>query len=516
MALLLVAAGIIWAACAPLQVGGRASYVIISGVSMEPRFHYGDLVIVQQASVYRVGDIVAYRNADIKGNVFHRIVGQELDRFIMQGDNNAWLDSYQPAPDEIIGKLWVHLPGVGKAIRWVRVPLNMAFTVGILGGVVMASTILDTPERKGNKKGKKQTGGAGSSFVEAALFGLGFLLLASLALGIYAFTHPVITDADPLYYEHTGTFSYSAVGTPGVYDTRTIQTGEPIFPALTCSLDLQFAYLFSSQQLHLSGGTYQVVARVSEEQSNWGRTLPILEQTEFTGDAFTADFTLDLCQVVSLVETMEETTDFHPGTYTLTILPTVTTAGTFSEEAFQSSFEPGLSFRFDKLHFSLEDFDPAADPLNPILKGMLADPNPVPNLLSLFGLKFKDLTLRLMALLGFILAAIGIVLLLSHISNAARSDPRSYINMKYGGMLVNVTGKDPGLSSHPLQVASIDELAKLAERNNVMILHEQKSADHFYYVNCDGKTYRYDLPAGESPAPVKRAARRITRQEDGK
>ncbi len=517
MALLLVAAGAIWVACAPAQVGGKASYVIISGVSMEPHFHSGDLVIVQQASAYRVGDIVAYRNADIGGNVFHRIVGQELGRFILQGDNNGWLDSYQPTRDEIIGTLWVHLPQVGKAVRWVRVPLNMAFTVGILGGVVMASTLLDTPERKGSKKKKKTQAPAGrSGFLEYAFFGLGFLLLASLALGIYAFTHPVWTDADPIPYEHQGTFSYTATGDPDVYDTRTIQTGEPIFPALTCSLNLQFAYTLSAEQLQVTGGTYRIIAQVSENKSNWQRTLPIEAETAFSGSSFLADFNLNLCQVESLVETMETTTDFHPGTYTLTVIPTVIIQGDFAGQTFQDTFSPVLTFRFDNLLFYLDGLDSAADPRHPVKMGMLADPNPVPTLLSLFGLKFKAGSLRVVSIVVFILATAGSLLLWDHLSRTARSDPRTYIEMKYGGMLVNVSGRDPGLSPHPLEVASIDELAKIAERNNVMILHEQKDSTHLYYVNADGKTYRHALPGGDSQPAVKRTARRNPRKEGDK
>jgi signal peptidase I len=69
--------------------------VIVNGISMEPGFHKGDLVIILAADSYHVGDIVAYRHPDI-GPIIHRIVEQKDDRFVLRGDNNSWLDSYLP------------------------------------------------------------------------------------------------------------------------------------------------------------------------------------------------------------------------------------------------------------------------------------------------------------------------------------------------------------------------------------------------------------------------------------
>ncbi len=40
---------------APAKLGGAAGYVLVNGISMEPRFHTGDLVIVRQADRYQVG-----------------------------------------------------------------------------------------------------------------------------------------------------------------------------------------------------------------------------------------------------------------------------------------------------------------------------------------------------------------------------------------------------------------------------------------------------------------------------
>ena len=79
----------IWLAFAPLKLGGRVSYVMVNGISMEPGFHTGDPAIMRQAANYQVGDIVAYADAQMHANVIHRIIGVEEDQFVLKGDNNS-------------------------------------------------------------------------------------------------------------------------------------------------------------------------------------------------------------------------------------------------------------------------------------------------------------------------------------------------------------------------------------------------------------------------------------------
>src|SRR5215216_1078726 len=91
----------IWIAFAPTLIGGRVSYVMVNGNSMEPGFHRGDLVIIQAASIYNVGEVVIYSNAELNAFVIHRIIGIEQDHYIFKGDNNSWIDTYRPTSDEL-------------------------------------------------------------------------------------------------------------------------------------------------------------------------------------------------------------------------------------------------------------------------------------------------------------------------------------------------------------------------------------------------------------------------------
>ena len=125
-----------WLLFAPVQVGGQAAYAIISGNSMEPGLHRGDLVVLRRTSDYQVGDIATYRHPTL-GPVIHRIVAVSDGRFTFKGDNNTWLDSYQPTQAEMIGRFWLYAPSAGRIVEQVRQPWAAALLVA-LGGLAIA------------------------------------------------------------------------------------------------------------------------------------------------------------------------------------------------------------------------------------------------------------------------------------------------------------------------------------------------------------------------------------------
>ncbi len=88
----------------PTILGGPASYIIVTGISMEPTLYTGDLAVVLRQEHYQAGDVVAYRTSG--GNVIHRIVGGSAESgFTMLGDNKHDTDPWQPRPDERVGVL---------------------------------------------------------------------------------------------------------------------------------------------------------------------------------------------------------------------------------------------------------------------------------------------------------------------------------------------------------------------------------------------------------------------------
>jgi hypothetical protein len=64
--------------------------------------------------------------------VIHRIIDLKGNFYILQGDNNPWVDSYQPIQAEITGKLLFHIPQVGKLAKGFRSPVGAALLSGVL------------------------------------------------------------------------------------------------------------------------------------------------------------------------------------------------------------------------------------------------------------------------------------------------------------------------------------------------------------------------------------------------
>ena len=226
----------IWIAFAPAKIGGQASYVIVNGISMEPGYHTGDLVIVRQAQTYQVGDVVTYRDAEMGAYVIHRIISIKQGQIVLKGDNNTWIDAYQPTHDEIIGKQWLFAPKFGRLMQWFRKPFNLSITIVLLGGILMTSTITNPSKSKKEKKHPPLNSGG---MFEGILYLFGLLFLGFLGLSIFAFTRPLTRAANNISYRQDGNYFYSATGTPGVYDKEMIRTGEPVFPKLTCFLNIQ-------------------------------------------------------------------------------------------------------------------------------------------------------------------------------------------------------------------------------------------------------------------------------------
>ena len=141
---------IFWMTLAPRQMGGPADYVVTHGISMQPKFHAGDLAIVRAAARYQIGDIVAYHSATMHTVVMHRIVAREGgDRFVFKGDNNSWLDPDKPTQSELIGALWVQVPQGKKYLDFLHAPTTIGVAVLVL---LLAGTRLRRRRRRRRRR----------------------------------------------------------------------------------------------------------------------------------------------------------------------------------------------------------------------------------------------------------------------------------------------------------------------------------------------------------------------------
>lgn len=114
--------------CLPQALGGRAGWVLVSGTSMLPRLHTGDLVLVERRASYHVGQVVAYRvpkgQAGAGHVVIHRIVGgNSRTGWKMKGDNRTAPDLWYPTNHDVIGSKVLRIPDAWAVLRVLHMPV---------------------------------------------------------------------------------------------------------------------------------------------------------------------------------------------------------------------------------------------------------------------------------------------------------------------------------------------------------------------------------------------------------
>jgi signal peptidase I len=115
----------------PEALGGNAGYVLVSGQSMEPRYHTGDMVMVLRRSGYHTGDVIAYRvpkgDPMAGAQVIHRIIGGNAKKgFVVQGDNRSAPDVWHPKQGDVVGSQVLRIPNAVAVLQWLRSPLLLA------------------------------------------------------------------------------------------------------------------------------------------------------------------------------------------------------------------------------------------------------------------------------------------------------------------------------------------------------------------------------------------------------
>lgn len=113
----------------PQSLGGPAQYAGVSGTSMIPTFHDGDLTVALRQTRYQIGDIIVFHVPP--GPVFaglqviHRIVGGSgTTGFVTEGDGNPVPDPWHPTTAYVLGRVAFVVPG---DVRWL-----IAVVVGVL------------------------------------------------------------------------------------------------------------------------------------------------------------------------------------------------------------------------------------------------------------------------------------------------------------------------------------------------------------------------------------------------
>ncbi len=516
-ALGLIVLGCLWFYLAPAPLGGSTTYVVTHGVSMEPRFHSGDLAVVRSQSTYHVGEIVAYQNKMLHTIVLHRIIGRDGSRYIFKGDNNNFVDFEHPAASQLIGGLWLHIPGAGARLQSIRSP-------ALVGILIAAGMLLFTGAaftRRRRRRGKERRTGEGNAHPPAHLprhaanpvFGvlaIGLVaLLPFVALALLAFTRaPSERRPYKIPYKQSGTFSYSANAAPGpVYAGDRAVTGDPLFTHVLNAVNMRFGYTFHAAAAHSLKGNASLSATIAST-SGWQTTLALGAPTHFRGDHVLATGTLDLASLLALLQSVEATTKAR-GSYTLTITPHVSATGVSDLVPIHATFSPEIKFTLEEAELrpatsggsALAAAQPATSQFASSSSGSATGTRPQPMFLSLGVARLSVATARTIALaaigvlVGALLAILALLQPILALVRPQRRDETASIRARYGRLIVPVArvSQLPGVSV--IDVADMESLVRIAEHYDRSILCETTDEGEAFWVTDESGQFRYTIGA---------------------
>ena len=340
----------------PDPIGGSTRYVVTSGVSMEPRFHTGDLAIVRPASAYRVGEIVAYWSTLLHAVVLHRIIARDGNTYEFKGDNNHFIDPTRPTRSELLGRLWLHVPRAGRLLEMLHTQVGAALLCVVVGVLTLFGVKESRRRRRRRREGKAGPNRLGIPIVISSRdhrpFNLGALFITSaltaavlLVVGIIAFTRPAArTFPVTAPYTQQVQFGYSAHVRRGlIYPDGTINTGDPVFLTMTHSVAVSIDYRLSANAPSTVTGTEEVLLQLTGP-SGWTHNVVLTPSTPFRsrphehrGDTQCAEPGVDDRAIYAVTGGA----GFANGT--VAVVPEISLKGTVGGQPIKTSFAPALS-----------------------------------------------------------------------------------------------------------------------------------------------------------------------------
>ena len=366
---------------------GRLASVVTNGVSMQPTFSAGDLVVVMRTDRYDIGDVIAYRDDERGEVVLHRIVGGDDTAFEVRGDSNQSVDVVTPAADEMIGRQVLHLPEIG---RWIGSPLAMALAAGVLIGIAGLLTL--------GRSGRPIAAGVDPADIDARAedpttgrsadgpdhlapdhLAPDHLAPDHLALSRWRWWHALLIVADVAVVAglvtaflvpptvvvpepvpmHIGALSYGVdVPVSDAYPEGRIDTGDTAFLRIVDHVDVTFRYegvagVLASARLRL----------VLDAAGGWTTAMPLAPLTPVSAGGVVIRGTIDMVELREMLARVQDATGVTLTTVQLRVEAVVDPDPTSSGGV--TPYRHEMWFRFDELGLDLAE----ASVVSPSLDG---------------------------------------------------------------------------------------------------------------------------------------------------
>ena len=472
---------------------GRVSYVITHGVSMNPVYYQGDLVVVGKADSYKIGQIVAYRFASKHVVVLHRIIGGDASGYVMKGDNNESTDVLLPTPGQVVGRAILRLPQGGLWLERVNSPLGL----GLIAFAMLAGSGDAVQTRRRRRRGimsRHATIHPGRSmaalatappWLRTAAAATATVGVLGLSLASLAWTNPLrkaVNSQTPA--SRSMTFSYTAsVPRSPVYDGTTATSPDPVFRKLANTVYVHYAYKGSP-------GIVTVSVELSTP-SGWHSTVPLAAPKKFSMGRYEGTVRLDLLALDARAQAAAAVTGIANSQVTVAVVPRVDTT-------YGAPFAPALPLSLSPLQLTLSG---GAQALILNDSTMVLQTSTDSRTIDAFGRQITVATARALATILLLTGLLGAVALAFIANRSAPTSEGAGIRRRYAPLLVSVQPLPAPPGRPMVDVPEFATLARMAERYGLLVMHWARREVETFVVQDESTTYRYRTNCGETSDP---------------
>jgi hypothetical protein len=273
-----------------------------------------------------------------------------------------------------------------------------------------------------------------------------------------------------------------------------VTTGDPVFLQLVDTLDVSIHYALSSAAGPLAArGTIGATATI-EGLGGWTAPLASVAPVAFSGASAHLDVPLDLGRIPALEKAVTAETGVALDDPELVVTPVVHIHTTVAGTPVAGTMAPPLAFRvegpiLDVLGTSVGNGG-TSPPMATAHTGAVERRIFIPARLSFVGRSLSVVGARRLGLGGLVLSLLALMATGIWRTRRRRMDETARIHAAYGHDLVAVSASPAAQAPLVVDVATFDELARLARRYDCVILEHSHRTGHAYYVESGTTLYR--------------------------